>query len=55
MIKNVENFDNSSTMTVAKKIHELTDTVGIRYGVYQDILTKNLKCAALPQSLFPNS
>jgi hypothetical protein len=39
--ENVEKFENSSTKTVAKK-SELADTLGISYGVCQEILRINL-------------
>jgi hypothetical protein len=36
-------------------IHELADPAEISYGVRQEILTENLKCAVLQGSLFPDS
>jgi hypothetical protein len=37
--KKLKNFENSSTKTI---VHQLTDTVGISYGVCQEILAENL-------------
>jgi hypothetical protein len=38
-----------------RTIHELADTVGISYGVCQEIWTENLNMATLPWSVSPGS
>jgi hypothetical protein len=55
MTENVEKFWELIHEDHCWTIHELADIVGISYGVCQEILTENLTCAALPQSLFPDS
>jgi hypothetical protein len=40
--ENVETIQELINEDGRQTIHELTDTAGISYGVYQEILTKNL-------------
>jgi hypothetical protein len=47
--KMLKTSENSSTKTVAGTIHELTDTIGISYGICQEILTENLTTYPITQ------
>jgi hypothetical protein len=54
MTENVEKIQELINKHHRQTIHELADTVGISYGVYQAILTENLNmCHFAPSSQQP--
>jgi hypothetical protein len=53
MTENVEKILEFIHEDRCRTIHELADTVGISYRVYQEILTENLNMRH--RSLFPDS
>jgi hypothetical protein len=52
--ENVEKIRELIHEARRRTIHELPDTVGISYGVCQEILIENFKMTALPRSLIPD-
>jgi hypothetical protein len=52
-IENVKKFENSIHEDRCQIIHELADTVGISYGVYQKILTENLNMRRFSTKFVP--
>jgi hypothetical protein len=51
--KNVEKIGALIHEDRRRKIHELADTVGISYGVCQEILTENLNTRRTASKLLP--
>jgi hypothetical protein len=52
--KILKKFENSSTKT-HRTIHELADTIGISYGVCQEILTENLNMRLIARPHVPEN
>jgi hypothetical protein len=50
MTENVENFRELINEDRCRTIHELTDNVGISYGVRQEILRENLNMHCIAPS-----